>query len=248
MSRTTDIFLVRHGQPVLQNALLGSTDSPLSDLGWLQLESAAETLGYINTIISSPLSRCAAFAQQYAAENELQLVIDSQWKECFFGDWDGRTYQSLYKELPKEIEGFFSQPNKNTPPNGEKLSEFNLRIESAIHSLLKNFCGQKIALFTHAGVIRTLVAWCLQMDYSKGLQFRRFAVDYASVTHLSIFHGNSEKGEQIFPQLMRLNAVNSQLASLESLHSPEEVLDSRFSASSKQEQVSSHTEGRASMG
>jgi alpha-ribazole phosphatase len=217
MTQTTDIFLVRHGLPVLQNALLGSTDSPLSDVGWSQLENAVKSLENIDTIISSPLSRCAAFAQRYASDNDLQLLIDSQWKECFFGDWDGRTYQSLYSDLPNEIDAFFSQPDKNTPPKGEKLAEFNGRVENALDNLLNNFKGQRVALFTHAGVIRTLVAWCLKMDYSEGLQFRRFAVDYASITHLSVFHSETETetetetGEQLFPQLMSLNLVNSQM-------------------------------------
>ncbi len=207
MTQTTELFLIRHGQPVLQNALLGSTDSPLTDLGWSQLEKAVEKLENIDCIISSPLSRCAAFAQQHAEESDIKLLIDNQWKECFFGDWDGKTYHSLYKNSPDEIEAFFSQPDKNTPPKGEALSEFNSRIENALQSLLANFKGQKVALLTHAGVIRTLVAWCLKMDYSKGLQFRRFAVDYASVTHLSIFHGKTETGELLFPQLMSLNHV-----------------------------------------
>ena len=203
----TDIFLVRHGQPVLLNALLGATDSPLSDIGWLQLKNTLKNLDKIDLIISSPLSRCVAFAQQYAADNNLELLIDNQWQECFFGDWDGRTYQSLYREFPKEIEAFFSQPNLNTPPNGEALGKFNKRIENALCSLLNKFKGKRVVLLTHAGVIRTLVGWCLKMDYTSGLQFKKFAIDYASLTHLCVFHSEQGVSEQLFPQLMSLNHV-----------------------------------------
>jgi len=206
-TQNTEIFLIRHGQPALQNALLGATDSPLSKLGWSQLESAVENLENMDLVISSPLSRCATFSQQYADDNNLELLINNHWQECFFGDWDGKTYQSLYQEFPKAIDGFFSEPNKNTPPNGESLSNFNNRIENALMSLLKKYQGKRVAVFTHAGVIRTLVAWCLKMDYSTGLQFKNFAVDYASMTQLSIFHNQANTDEAIFPQLKCLNVV-----------------------------------------
>lgn len=210
MMEKTEIFLVRHGQPVLQNALLGSTDSPLSELGWSQLEASAKSLPDVDAIVASPLSRCAAFAQQHAADCELELLIDGSWKECDFGEWDGKTYQSLYQSHPSQVEAFFTSPDKNTPPRGEMLMDFCARVEAALNKLLEQYKGQKVALYTHAGVIRTLVAWCLKMDYASGLQFRRFAIDYASITHLSIFHSEQEsaQNEKLFPQLMSLNHVN----------------------------------------
>jgi len=196
----TELFLVRHGEPVLQNALLGSTDSPLSDAGWRQLETSCEHLPKLDFIVSSPLSRCANFAQQYAADKNLQLHINPDWRECHFGDWDGCKYQQLHDEFPREVENFFSRPDRHSPPKGEDLSGFCDRVESALMQLIKTNPGKKIGVFSHAGVIRTLVAWCLKMDYASGLQFRRFAIDYASVTHLSIYTSDKH-----YPQLVSLN-------------------------------------------
>ena len=196
----TEIFLVRHGEPVLQNALLGSTDSPLSENGWQQLKESSARLKNVDQVIASPLARCAHFAQDFAEENTLPLLIDNNWRECHFGDWDGEFYLDLHQAYPEAVSAFFSDPGRNTPPNGETLVEFSGRIEAAIHDTHRQFQGQKIIVFTHAGVIRNIVAWCLQMDYLSGFQFRRFAVDYASVTHLSIYHE-----DKIYPQLMNLN-------------------------------------------
>ncbi len=196
----TDIYLVRHGMPVLENALLGSTDSPLSEQGWLQMRQSTRALPVVDKLVSSPLSRCAAFAQEYADSCNLSLSISEQWRECHFGDWDGKTYQRLHQQNPQAVSNFFRDPDNNPPPGGETLSEFSCRIEMAIKQLLEKYQGKKLAVITHAGVIRTLVAWCLNMDYSKGTQFHRFAVDYASVTRLTIYHG-----ETIFPQLVSLN-------------------------------------------
>ena len=196
----TDIFLVRHGEPVLTNALLGSTDSPVSELGWQQLEATLNNIPGLEQLVSSPLSRCANFAQHFAAEKSLPLQIDNEWRECHFGDWDGQKYQDLHQSFPEAVEEFFSDPYKCMPPNGESLKVFNSRIENAVKVVHERFAGKKIAVITHAGVIRTLVAWCLKMDYRSGLQFRRFALDYASVTHLSLYYD-----EKIYPQLICLN-------------------------------------------
>ena len=207
----TDLFLIRHGQPELKDALLGSTDSPLSNLGWLQLEKTAQQLEQLDYLLSSPLKRCAEFAQQFATNNNYSLIINDNWRECHFGDWDGLKYKDLYKKHPKASQGFFDNPNQNMPKNAESLPDFSLRIESSLMQLLEQQKGRKIALFTHAGVIRTIIAWCLDMDYSQGLQFKRFAIDYASITQLSIYHNEAFTADKesdkasLYPQLISLN-------------------------------------------
>ena len=200
----TDIYLIRHGRPQLQKALLGSTDSPLTQSGWRELENTFDKLDSFDYLISSPLIRCADFAKQYAQKNKIhtQFHIIDDWQECHFGDWDGKTYEYLHSQQPQAMKMFFDDPSSNTPPNGESLSDFSARIELALHQLLEQYQGKKIAVLAHAGVIRTLVAWCLNIDYQSAIQFKHFAIDYASVTHLSVYQ---ENGTPPFPQLKFLN-------------------------------------------
>ncbi len=86
------------------------------------------------------------------------------------------------------------------PHNAESLFDFSHRIEDALMYLLKKEKGKNIVVFTHSGVIRTLLAWCLKMDYLSTLQFQKFAIDYASITQINIYHGESD-----FSQLIKLN-------------------------------------------
>jgi alpha-ribazole phosphatase len=210
----TELFLIRHGQPVLQNALLGSTDSPLSETGWQQLERCFDKLcaENIDLIVTSPLSRCANFAQYFSAEKMIKLEINADWRECHFGDWDGKTYQQLHHEFPQAMADFYHNPSQHTPPNGEKLAAFNQRVIQAVLNLVKKNQGKRIAILAHAGVIRTLAAWCLKMDLDSGNQFKKMALDYASVTQLNIFQ-NVETGDdkntstEMFSQLIKLNYV-----------------------------------------
>ena len=117
----TELYFIRHGQPVLQNALLGKTDSPLSELGWSQLKQSFSAVDDIDCVVSSSLSRCASFAQYISEKNNYPLEISDEWRECQFGDWDGQTYVELHRQFPEDTSQFFSQPAEFTPPNGEPL-------------------------------------------------------------------------------------------------------------------------------
>ena len=143
-----------------------------------------------------------AFAQSISSEFNIPLSVLDNWRECDFGEWDGVTYQTLQQNYPERLAQFFSRPAECAPPKGEILDDFCQRIESALHSLHSQYSGQRVLVLTHAGVIRTLVAWCLKINYASGIQFHRFAIDYGSLTHLSLY-----QDESLFPQLVSLNVL-----------------------------------------
>lgn len=200
----TELFLVRHGQPKITEAMLGRTDVSLSNFGWQQLGNSVRRLTDIDLIVSSPLLRCSEFAQHFAQKTNKELLINSGFQECNFGDWDGKKYQELHEKYPEHMENFFSKPNQYRPPNGEALSEFNHRVVMSFDQLIEQHAGKRIILLSHAGVIRTIVAWCLDMDFTQGNQFKSFSIDYASISHLSVFHAQDN-----FSQIQYLNWLPS---------------------------------------
>ncbi|EDM66054.1 hypothetical protein PE36_05388 [Moritella sp. PE36] len=199
----TELYLVRHGEPQIRNALLGRTNPELSELGWQQMLDNSANLTDIDVMIASPLQRCALFAEYIAAQQQVPLHIKPDFAEFDFGDWDGRSYQELHNDFPQDMHNFFIDPGNNTPPNGESLADFSQRVEAALLSVLQQHQGKRIALFVHSGVIRTLIAWCLKIDYLQGVQFQRIKIDYASISHISVF---AHEGEH-FPQLCYTNKV-----------------------------------------
>ncbi len=76
----TNLFLIRHSQPLLEKAILGSTDSPLSNFGMSQLEVIGKQLKDIELVISSPLLRCVSFAKKYAEINQVKAIVDKNWQ------------------------------------------------------------------------------------------------------------------------------------------------------------------------
>ncbi len=207
-SMKTDIYLIRHGQPELQNSLLGLTDCDLTEFGKKQLSFLYDRSDEFDQVISSPLKRCANFSNSWHKKSQLPLSIDSAWKEYDFGDWDGLSYQELSEKHPQAFIQFTQQPAKYLPPNAECLMVFSQNLEKKILELAHQYSGKKIALITHAGVIRSLVAWCLQIDYQSGIQFQRFAVDYASTTHISIYQNEQNQSQDDFAQLISLNQAS----------------------------------------
>lgn len=216
------LLMLRHGQPQRQNCLLGKTDSALSEEGWQQLQQSCHNLKDISLVITSPLVRCSQFANDYAVKNGIDLICDPLWQECDFGDWDGIKYSQLQKDYSKEFAGFLNNPAENTPPNGEPLRAFNERVEEGINHLVKSCIdknqddknqddknqnnkkqkNKRILLVTHGGVIRSLIAWCLKMDGLSNYPFQRLAVEYASISQINIY-----SGEQLLPQLIKLNQL-----------------------------------------
>ncbi len=200
---TTELFLIRHGEPQLKKALLGLTDSPLSEQGWQQMATNCAKLTDIDLVITSPLPRCLLFAEHFARQEKRELLVEPDFQESDFGDWDGQLYQDLHEQFPQTMHNFFIDPANNPPPNGESLQQFSMRIEMALLRLLQEHEGKRIALFIHSGVIRTFIAWCLQMDYLKAVQFQRISLDYGSISQISVY---AHEGEH-FPQLRYINQI-----------------------------------------
>lgn len=194
------IDLLRHGDVAAGTKLLGSTDEPLSTLGWQQIHSTISNKEITwNKIISSPLQRCSAFAEQIADKFSLPLLLNEQFQEMNFGRWDGQLFADLYSGADTEqLFQFMRDPNATSPPEGESYIEFELRVMSAWQALLSSLHEQQIEhclLVTHGGVIRTILSNVLGFPSNN---IFRLEVPYACMSRIKqyedypprlVFHG-----------------------------------------------------------
>lgn len=200
-SLQTELTFIRHGEPVLRDTFLGRTDSPLTDNGWQQLFSAFAAITDFDHLISSPLRRCHAFATQLATERNRPLTVDVDFREYDFGEWDGLSFTELNDRDPELMANYFSDPAAITPPQGESLIGFSARVQQAIESLLRQHTGKRLVILCHAGVIRTAVAWCLNLPYEKAIHVHRLGIDYGSQTKIIVHHAEGHH----YPQLVGMN-------------------------------------------
>ena len=164
MNKLTLSFL-RHGETKLLTqglVLRGQLDDPLTDRGREQMNTAFDK--YLpmydwQAIISSPLSRCAEIARQKSAQYKLPLLLLDELGELNFGEWEGKFTAELFEQFPNELAIWWQSPTQFTPPNGESITSFAKRIDTAlikIEQFAKANQYDKLCIISHGGVIKYL--------------------------------------------------------------------------------------------
>jgi len=127
----TMIDLLRHGEPVGGRMYRGGgTDHPLSDTGKLQMWRSIEPHILENNtvpwqaVVSSPMLRCRAFAEELSEKYKLSLEIKEDFQEAGYGDWEGRTPDEIEANNYDEYWAFFNDPVNCRPRDAEPLEEF----------------------------------------------------------------------------------------------------------------------------
>ncbi len=192
---STTIDLIRHGEPEGGKRYRGQLDDPLSELGWRQMRSAIGEQAPWDCIISSPLSRCAAFADELSAKYQLPVEFDARLKEIGFGVWEGRTAEELMEQEPERLQKFWRDPIRFAPPGAENLQRFQQRIAAVWQEILGNHAGEHLLIVGHAGQIRMVLREVLMMPLD---QLFRIQVDYAGMTRIRV----DGTGEEALPRLI----------------------------------------------
>ena len=155
---TLHLELLRHGETEQGGGLRGSLDDALTDTGWTQLRAAMVDAGPWDRLISSPLQRCARFAEELAARHGLPLSLEPDLQELHFGEWEGRSAAQLMQTDADALGQFWREPYVFTPPGGEPLLAFEARVLGALQRLHQQHAGERLLLVTHGGVMRLLLA------------------------------------------------------------------------------------------
>ncbi|MCH2158257.1 MULTISPECIES: histidine phosphatase family protein [unclassified Oleiphilus] len=192
MNTETIIDLIRHGEPEGGQKLRGTLDDPLSELGWEQMRTSVGEHSPWASIVSSPLSRCRYFAGELADKLSLDLDINAEFREIAFGEWEGLTNKQLMEGNKEAFSKYWQDPENNTPPGGEPLSQFVTRVHGAWEDLVEQSKGQHRLLVCHGGVIRAILTHVLGMPTSK---LWSFDVPYANVSRIIIYHWSEPKSE-----------------------------------------------------
>lgn len=150
--------LLRHGETERGGGFRGSLDDALTPAGWATLDAAVSGQGPWDGIVTSPLRRCAAFAEALAGRLGLPLVTMPDLRELHFGEWEGLSAADLMVDQAQALGAFWADPFSHTPPGGEPLLAFQARIEGALAALQAGYPGQRLLVVGHAGVMRLVLA------------------------------------------------------------------------------------------
>jgi alpha-ribazole phosphatase len=155
---TLHLDLLRHGETELGGGLRGSLDDALTSKGWEQMRAAVLEQGPWDRLISSPLQRCARFAEELGAKSGLPVVLDKDLQELHFGAWEGQSAAALMETDAEALGLFWADPYAFTPPDGEPVADFSKRVLAAVERLHAAYAGERILQISHGGVMRLLLA------------------------------------------------------------------------------------------
>lgn len=188
------IDLLRHGETVGGTRFRGSLDDPLTDEGIRQMECAVANAGPWDEIVTSPLSRCAAFAESLALKLRVPLAIDERLREIHFGDWEGRSSAELMATAPLALTRFLGDPLRHPPPGAESVEAFRERTLDALRDrLTPHNLGRRLLLVTHGGVIRVMLCHARRWPLARLLEID---VPHASLHSLC---GSGQRCEEVRP-------------------------------------------------
>lgn len=155
-----EVYLIRHTTPdVPRGTSYGRSDVPLKSSFPEELDAVRaklEGIPGIGCYYSSPLSRCTRLAEGLGRSAP---AVDARLIEIDFGDWEMRFWNGDTLPVLKSL--------IDTPaPNGESYRQVQERVVSFLDDLAREPL-ERVAVVTHAGVIRAAIAHVLHMPLGR---------------------------------------------------------------------------------
>jgi alpha-ribazole phosphatase len=158
-----EVHLIRHTTPdVAEGICYGQTDLALRSTWGGEFDRVlSEVAPDYDVVYTSPKQRCLLLANKITAENAAQ--VDDRLMEINFGAWEMCPWDGIKSsDLNVWMNDFANQ----APPGGESLKSLNERVLTFWMEVLAQGY-QKVAIVTHNGVIRCLMAHFQRLDVSQ---------------------------------------------------------------------------------
>ncbi len=182
------LHLLRHGAPETPGLLMGRTDGAPTQAGIAACAAQAAGLG-VERVVASDLCRSRVAGEAIGAALDLPLSIDPRWRELDFGAWDGMASRDVDRDA---LERFWSDPDANPPPGGERWSKLVTRVAAAIADL----APVPTLVVAHGGSMRAALHILCGFELP---QLWAFDLPYAARLSLTVW-----PGEPTTAQIVRL--------------------------------------------
>lgn len=197
----TEILAVRHGQSTWNEVgrWQGLADPPLSEFGERQASTAAQAIGQVDVIITSPLERAhrtGTIIGEIIGVGPVEVIEDL--KERSVGRWEGLTRHEIEAQWPSWIDG------DKRPDGWEYDVDLQRRVLKAFTEIGERYPGATVFVVAHGGVI-------IAMEKHLGVHEARIPNLHGRIFRWS--DGRFESGEQLnlLPDEMRTGGRSKRL-------------------------------------
>lgn len=195
------LILIRHGKTDWNELekCQGASDIPLNQNGINQAEKLAHSLRNenIDYIYSSDLIRAKLTAEKIAVYHDLDINIDSGFREMNQGDFEGLEFRLIREKYSHVLKEWRTNPETLTIPGGESLTEVQNRAYKSVQSLLDKHQLKTVLVVSHNLTIVTLLC---KLSSRSLKNFRDFIVSETSKTIINFDNG--------VPQVQLVNDIS----------------------------------------
>jgi probable phosphoglycerate mutase len=145
----------------------------------------------LDAIYSSPMERALQTAEPLARNARLEVQESERLNEIDFGEWTGKTFEELSSDETWRL--FNTRRSVTTIPGGESFLEVQNRIVKELNAIATRHTDARVAVVTHADVIRAAVVHfsAMPVDLIDRIEISPcsvsvVALDKANVTLLTI--------------------------------------------------------------
>lgn len=169
----TRVVLVRHGVTAFteQSRLdgRGGADPGLSPAGLEQAHRAAHLVAGLvgegeTRVTTSELTRARQTGDVIARRLGIEPVVDRDWDEQSFGDWDGAAVHELVRQSPQDFRALRDDPDY-ARPGGETHREMALRVTAAWERAVAG--GGTVVVASHRKPILVVLALVLGLPHER---------------------------------------------------------------------------------
>ncbi|RXH56913.1 histidine phosphatase family protein [Granulicella sibirica] len=155
----TEILFIRHAETDSAGTFCGQSDPDVNSVGHEQIEALVASLRgkHLQAVYSSDLFRARTTAEALARSVGVTCRLSPALREIDFGEWEGLTWDEIWKRdrtyAERWVEEFPSLPT----PGGETFEAFRSRVLAEVKALARLTAGRRVAVVTHAGVLRIIL-------------------------------------------------------------------------------------------
>jgi probable phosphoglycerate mutase len=189
----TEIFLIRHGEsaPARESnpppMLLGQADPDLAPEGRDHAERVGSRMAgeRLDALYVTRLRRTAQTAAPLVAKLGLTPAVDPDLHEVDLGDWEGPLFRKLTSENHPTAQRLWTEQRWDVIPGAEAADAFAERVQRGIERVAAAHPDQRVAVFTHGGVIGQVLAHA-----SGSTPFAFLGANNGSISHLVVSGDN----------------------------------------------------------
>ena len=131
----------------------------------------------------TPRRASARLRRRHPSKTPPAQTILPGLREVDFGDWTGYNWREVREKFGVHPYDWLDEIERGAVPNGENGVQFRARVETCLFKIIREHPGATVAIFSHGGVIRMMLAILLDLPLPKT---NAFEIEYASVTQVGL--------------------------------------------------------------